>query len=65
MIVRGHALRSEGSAFDENGCRVNWRGTSGAGRGWCECGEMSPWFPSAADRKRWHRQHKDAARDAS
>lgn len=60
MRVEGHALRWEGAGFDEDSRRVNSQGTGGGGRGWCECGEMSPWYHSAADRKRWHQQHKAA-----
>jgi hypothetical protein len=72
--IPGHALRSEGAAYE---C-VAWAGTErrwqrvGYGRGshegvaLCECGETSPPLESDAARKRWHRDiHKPAVRGAS
>lgn len=61
--IAGHALQAEGAAFlvNERGETVrvgSWRTTGGFGRGHCECGDLGPLSSSAADRKRWHRQHK-------
>lgn len=60
LIVKGHGLVSEGAPFDEFRRRLGFgTGTYGVGRGLCTCGDFSPVHHSAADRKRWHRQHKE------
>ena len=60
--VEGHKLMGEGAAYD--GYRTLMqpfsRSTAGRGRAWCECGELSDVYETAADRKRWHREHKAA-----
>lgn len=58
--VTGHALANEGAPHNANGLRV-WKAygsTAGEGHGKCSCGTISPLFLSAAERNRWHRQHK-------
>jgi hypothetical protein len=62
--LAGHALQHEGKPFEDGG-EVNWSRTYGAaGRGVCECGEASTVLASDADRKRWHKGHKDEVRRA-
>lgn len=43
-----------------------WNGTTYVSRvegiGLCECGETSPVLKNAAQRKAWHRAHKDEKR---
>ena len=57
--VPGHALRGEGGAHDDRGIR-RWPTESGMlGRGKCECGVLSPAVLTNAQRKRWHRWHKE------
>ncbi len=58
--VKGHALVAEGAAFSKDGSRVIWNSTSGVGVARCECGATSTAFRTAADRKSWHRKHKEA-----
>lgn len=61
--LKGHALLGEGAPHGTvSGIRVNYSGVSGEGCGKCECGAMSPNMFSAADRRRWHKQHKEAQR---
>jgi len=58
MIVKGHGLRHEGSAFDEEG---RWLGEGASfGHGFCGCGDRSSLLASTAARKRWHRERKAA-----
>lgn len=53
----GHGLRHEGRYW------TGFRYVSGGmAPGVCECGAESRPLPSAADRKRWHRDHKDDLR---
>jgi hypothetical protein len=57
--LAGHALPNEGrvgSTLDSSVLR------NGPGRSRCTCGKRSPLLPSTAQRKRWHRDHKEAAR---
>ena len=67
--IRGHALRSEGKAY-ERGDEQRWvrvsygRAYQHLGVALCECGETSERLDSDAERKRWHRQHKEAVRGA-
>lgn len=57
--LAGHGLRNEGRLW--NG--LDYR--SGiVGPGICECGEKSGDLPNAAQRKRWHREHKESVRAA-
>lgn len=59
-LLKGHALRSEGAAYDDRGKPM--RHDTGVGRAKCECGELSEHLPSRGQRKAWHRRHKDAIR---
>lgn len=61
-IIPGHKLSSEGAPFSAKGRRTG-RIQSTGGTGWakCHCGALSETaLPSAAARRRWHRQHKAA-----
>jgi hypothetical protein len=64
--LAGHGLFREGKPFrvvrDSSG---DWPDTAPGrmGRGRCSCGEVSPWTDSDADRRRWHRRHKDEVRE--
>jgi hypothetical protein len=64
--VAGHGLWSEGwPVIATPGQGPGWRPGShrgDIGRALCECGEMSEPLLSAAERKRWHREHKEAVR---
>ena len=63
--IRGHALRSEGHAYERSD-EEPWRRTWGSwtGVGLCECGETSTVLESNRARRAWHVQHKDAVRGA-
>lgn len=66
-MVRGHALIYGGGAFDKNGKSVpaGEPFTPTVGYAMCECRQMSPEPLSGNEaRRRWHRQHKAAVRDA-
>ena len=57
--MTGHALKREGKAYapTEHG----WEATSSAlGVGLCQCGDRSPVCTSDRQRKKWHKNHKDA-----
>ena len=58
--LEGHGLQGEGAAFSAPGVRV-WHG-NGPGMALCECGAYSPVIKSRAQRKQWHRDHKDDIR---
>jgi hypothetical protein len=63
--LSGHELFYEGAAYDAKGkYRVQeiWGGTGGTGSGKCSCGALSPELTSGAQRKAWHRGHKDQVR---
>lgn len=61
--LTGHELANEGSPHDAHGRRTDsFRSTAGEGRGKCSCGTLSPFLPSATQRKAWHRTHKDEIR---
>jgi hypothetical protein len=64
----GHALRSEGAAYERNRdgdlARVHWNRTGGTGMAVCECGETSLVLESNRKRKAWHGRHKDQVRGA-
>lgn len=62
-IVVGHGLSAEGAPHDERGDRIGSNTVSGIGRGLCACGATSDVLPSAGQRRRWHREHKQAIRD--
>lgn len=51
--IAGHGLRHEGRHWTAAGYV-----SGGMAPGVCECGEKSAPLPSAAARKRWHRDHK-------
>lgn len=51
--VEGHSLRYEGRYW--NGLAY---ASGGMAYGMCSCGKRSELLPSAAARKRWHREHK-------
>jgi hypothetical protein len=57
----GHALRSEGAAY-ERGDETAWVKvrSSWTGVALCECGETSLVLESNRKRKAWHGQHKQA-----
>lgn len=62
LLVSGHTLMLEGAPHDINGVVLSApygivRG--GPGRGKCSCGELSLTMRSAAQRKQWHRKHKE------
>jgi hypothetical protein len=57
--VGHHTLEWEGAPHDKRGHRLFGEGRGAVGYGKCFCGVLSPdELPSAAARKRWHRQHK-------
>lgn len=53
----GHALPNEGRLSRFGGGEINGPGTVR-----CICGERSPLLPNTAQRKQWHRDHKDDIR---
>lgn len=70
-VVVGHGLLCEGAAFRDGSCtttpcaghlmhrhRVRWNSVGGPGHALCACGVLSPHLPSAAQRRAWHRAHK-------
>lgn len=57
--LAGHELPNEGRV------RVAGRYGNGPGRARCACGEKSPALPNTAQRKQWHRDHKDSVRAAA
>lgn len=65
LLVPGHTLAYEGAAHDDKG-HVESRGgyvfRGGSGRAKCSCGELSPVMTSAAQRRQWHRDHKNDIR---
>ena len=66
--LSGHTLRHEGAAFEPvlNASGLpDRRAGDRVGSGLCSCGEMSESLPSAAARKRWHREHKDRVRSTA
>jgi hypothetical protein len=58
--LAGHGLRYEGAAFSMPGQRA--RNESGPGMALCECGTYSPQIKNRAQRKQWHKDHKDDIR---
>jgi len=59
LRVTGHTLWFEGRGHNADGePRYGLRGYLGYDRGKCSCGVLSEPLPSAAARKRWHREHK-------
>jgi hypothetical protein len=64
--LRGHGLFAEGKPFRVVGdVRGEWIAVAvgRTGRGRCSCGERSPILESDAERKRWHREHKQQVRE--
>lgn len=66
MRIKGHALVSEGAAFNDKGLRITYATAAGnEGRALCECGALSEVLPSGYARRRWHTAvHKPAVRRA-
>lgn len=63
--IKGHALKADGAAFDENGTRIDPATAGGDGSALCQCGALSPIAISRKARIGWHREHKaDAAAEA-
>jgi hypothetical protein len=58
--LAGHGLVAEGAAFASVGVRSYWG--SDPGMALCECGTYSPRIKNRAQRKQWHRDHKDDIR---
>jgi hypothetical protein len=63
----GHGLFAEGKPYrrvtgDPSG-DYNAIESGYVGRGLCSCGADSPETDSDADRKRWHRKHKEEVRE--
>lgn len=56
MRVAGHELKNEGRVYAG---RPAGYVAGIVGPGVCSCGEKSAPMATAADRKRWHRQHKE------
>jgi hypothetical protein len=56
-----HELPWEGRVEDS---LAYWGVRHGEGTTSCSCGEQSPVLPTTAARQRWHREHKDAIREA-
>lgn len=69
--LSGHELQYEGAPYRLEGRRAvridssYYATRAGEGRGLCSCGAYSKVLPSAAARKRWHAEHKDAVRASS
>ena len=65
LIVPGHYLVAEGAAFEDPygtgtfNYRVRGNSVSGRGVGKCSCGERSEVLDSGAQRRLWHRDHKN------
>jgi hypothetical protein len=62
----GHGLFREGKPFRVVGDATGeWLDIAGGhtGRARCSCGERSPILESDAERKRWHREHKQQVRE--
>lgn len=62
--LAGHALRGEGKACTAHPTRKYELTHSSRGRGLCSCGGKSPVLTTNGQRQRWHRDHKQAIRDA-
>lgn len=52
--LAGHALIEDGGPHNVAGRRISGR----VGMGRCECGAQSQLVGTKAERKRWHRAHK-------
>lgn len=61
-LVKGHTLLFEGQPL---GRRNLGHGCGGTGIGGCSCGAQSPELTSGAERKRWHREHKENVKTES
>ena len=63
--IKGHALKADGAAFDENANRIDPDTAGGDGSALCQCGALSPIATSRKARIDWHKEHKaDAAAEA-
>ena len=67
-LVPGHSLRYEGRAHVSPDCPDCFGpeglafGNPRSGHASCRCGAYSPHLNNTAARKRWHAEHKEAAR---
>lgn len=58
-VLKGHGLAREGAPYGAVSRQpLNYQGVSGPGCAKCTCGAMSGELYTAAERKRWHRDHK-------
>lgn len=62
--VSGHSIVAQGAPHDEDGLNVNrndrWpHSVHGVGIGLCTCGLASEVLPSAYQRRRWHKAHRE------
>lgn len=62
--LSGHGLLAEGKPFRLNKeTGMYERAAFGReGSGLCSCGAVGPWQYRDADRRRWHRRHKEEVR---
>lgn len=58
--LAGHGLVAEGAAFAYVGVRSYWGNVPGMAL--CSCGRYSPRIKNRAQRKAWHRDHKNDIR---
>lgn len=63
-LLKGHALQQEGHPTAWDSIYGWWRFDPTWGRGHCECGAAAPLGISVKAVQRWHREHKDALREA-
>lgn len=63
LRVEGHHLVAAGAPFTAAGTRTSrpgyWTGVGGPGRAKCSCGLLSDVLDGPAQRRQWHRDHKD------
>lgn len=65
LLIAGHTLVNEGASFllprcEECQALPPGRVRDRQGHAQCSCGEWSEHLPSTAQRKQWHRDHKNA-----
>lgn len=61
--IKGHGLKADGAAFDQDANRIDKSTAGGDGSALCQCGALSPELPSRKKRIEWHRDHKQDAAD--
>lgn len=61
--IKGHGLKADGAAFDQDATRIDKSTAGGDGSVLCQCGALSPELPSRKKRIEWHRDHKQDAAD--